>query len=184
MGFVFFYLICMKKIYIFLFFIFKKCYNYDGDIMKRLVIILLFINIFLLTGCTKDEYFVCEINLDNEIQEYHLDATYKVYYKKSFVTKIEKEEIYISSNKDTLNYFNEYKNLEYLNLNNLYGGVIHTVNLKQDKVSVNAIIDMSLTNIKQMVKDKYIDNNYVTSNKLTTGGIKNIYKEKGAICDI
>jgi len=43
---------------------------------------------------------------------------------------------------------------------------------------------MNLVDIKKMIKNKYIDRDYINSNKLTTGGIKNIYKEKGAICDI
>ena len=43
---------------------------------------------------------------------------------------------------------------------------------------------IDLIDIKKMVKNKYIDRDYVVSNKLTTGGIKNMYKEKGATCDI
>ena len=34
----------------------------------------------------------------NDIQEYELNAVYKVYHDGSFVTKVEKEEIYISNN--------------------------------------------------------------------------------------
>ena len=49
---------------------------------------------------------------------------------------------------------------------------------------MNSIMDMNLIDIKKMVKNKYIDRDYVVSNKLTTGGIKNMYKEKGATCDI
>jgi len=151
--------------------------------MKRLCA-LSFLFIILLTGCGKNKYFTCEINLDNNIQNYHLDAKYKVYYKNSYVTKIEKEEIYTSENEDTLNYFNEYKDLEYLNLNNLYGGTTYSVNLKGNKVIMKATIDMSLVDIKAMVKDKYLDKYYVSYNKLTTSGINSIYKSKGATCDI
>lgn len=151
--------------------------------MKRLCI-LSFISIILLTGCTKDKYFICNIDLDNEVQEYHLDATYKVYYKDSYVTKIEKEEIYISKKEPVLDYFEEYKELEYTNINNLYGGTIYDVEREDDNVILNATLDMTLIDIEKMAKDDYIDNDYVISNKLTTGGIKNIYKEKGAVCDI
>lgn len=152
-----------------------------GDRMKKIFMI---ICILFLTGCNKEEYFTCTINLYNETQEYKLKAVYKVFHEDSFVTRIEKEERYISFNEDTLNYFNEYKNLEYANINNLYGGTTYTVDLKENEVKLNASIDMSLVDIKRMLKDNYIDSDYVISNKLSTAGIKNIYKEKGAICDI
>jgi len=144
----------------------------------------LFIFLILLTGCSKEKYFTCKINKDNEIQNYTLNAVYKVYYEKSYVTKVEKKEVYKTQNEDTLDYFYEYKNLEYVNLNNLYGGFTHEVKKNEDEVKLNATIDMSLVDIKKMKKDKYISSYYIVSNKLTTGGIKNIYEEKGAICDI
>lgn len=152
--------------------------------MKKIFTIILFINILLLTGCGKDNYFTCKINIDNDMEEYKLNAEYKIYYKNSFVTRIEKEEIYISENEDILQYFDEYKNLEYNNLNKLYGGITYTVNLIDNKVILFSDIDMSLVDIEKMVKNKYIDKDYVVSNRLTTGGIKYIYKAKGATCDI
>ena len=144
----------------------------------------MFISVLFFTGCSKEKYFTCKIDLTNKQQEYYLNAEYKIYYKNSFVTKIEKEEIYISENEDTINYFYEAKYLEYLNMNNLYGGTIYTLEKKESKVKLNASIDMETADIKKMIKNKFIDRDYVVSNKLTTGGIKNIYKEKGAICDI
>jgi len=149
--------------------------------MKRLFVILI---ILFLTGCNKDNYFVCKIDLNNEVDEYHLNAIYKVYYENSYVTKIEKEEIYTSETKDILNYFKEYKDLEYIDLNNLYGGIVHEVKLINNKVKLTSSIDMTLVDIKKMVKNNYIDEDYVVYNKLSVGGIKNIYKEKGASCDI
>ena len=149
--------------------------------MKKIVLLLI---IILLTGCSKDKYFTCKMDLNNEQMEYHLNAIYKVYYKNSYVTRIEKTEIYETDNEDTYNYFNEAKNLEYTNLSNLYGGITHTINLRENKVILDATIDMSIVNIKKMLKDRYIDVDYVIGNNLTVGGIKNIYKEKGATCDI
>jgi hypothetical protein len=140
--------------------------------------------IILLTGCTKDKYFTCKIDLNNELMEYNLNAIYKVYYEDSYVTRIEKNEIYETENKETLNYFNEYKSLEYMNLSNLYGGIVYTVDLKENKVILDATFGMSVVDIKEMIKNKHIDRDYVIGNNLTVGGIKNIYREKGAICDI
>lgn len=151
--------------------------------MKRIFIILGLVIIFL-TGCSNEKYFICKINLDNDIQEYNLKAIYKVYYDDSYVTKIEKEEIYTSENKDTLKYFDEYKHLEYSNINDLYGGVIYNIEKIDNIVKLNATLDMTLINIEKMIIDKYIDDNYIAHNKLTISGIKKIYKEKGASCDI
>lgn len=152
--------------------------------MKKIFYILCFVCIIFLSGCNKEEYFICKINVDNDIQEYHLSAVYKVYHEKSFVTKIEKEERYISKKEETLNYFEQYKDLEYKNLNNLYGGVTYSIGLEENKVILNATIDMSLVDVEKMVKDNYLDEYHVNSNKLTTGGIKMLYEQKGATCDI
>lgn len=154
----------------------------SGEYMKKIFLTLILC--FILSGCSKEKYFICKIDLYNEIQKYELNAVYKVYYEKTFVTKIEKEEIYTSNEKNTINYFNEYKNIEYEDLSNLYGGIIYDVKTTRDKVKMTATIDMKLANIKKMVKNNYIDKDYVISGKLSVGGIKLIYKEKGAICDI
>lgn len=149
--------------------------------MNRVFISLVLL--MLLCGCSKEQYFVCNSNFYNEVDNYTYKATYKVYYKNSFVTKIEKDEQYLSDNKDILKYFNEFKNLEYKSFYDLYGGITYDINLKNNKVILNSIIDMNLVDIKQMIKNKYIDKDYIISNKLTIGGIKKIYKEKGAKCN-
>lgn len=136
----------------------------------------------LLTGCS-DKYFECNKNIYNEMQDYELNAKYKVYYENSFVTKIEKEEIYISDNIDTLNYFNEYKKLEYENVNNLYGEVIYSINRSENKITIYSTIETELLNIKKMKNNKYIDSEAVINNKIATGGIKNIYKAQGFTCE-
>lgn len=149
--------------------------------MKKILILL---TLILLSGCSKEEYFECKIDLDNKIENYHLNATYKVYYKDSFVTRIEKKEIYISDDEEILDYFNEYKNLEYKDLNDLYGSYIYKIKYEDEKVIMNADIDMKNTDIKKMLKNKYLSKDYVVSNKLTTGGIKLFYESKGAKCGI
>ena len=126
--------------------------------MKKVFLLLI---VILLSGCSKENYFTCKIDLENKIQEYQLNAVYKVYYKNSFVTKIEKKEIYTTDNEETYNYFNEYKNLEYTNLNNLYGGTTYTISLEGNKVILDATINMNFVEIKQMIKDRYINNDYI-----------------------
>lgn len=142
------------------------------------------LSIIFITGCSKQKYMTCTIELENNNQNYTLNAIYKVYYKDKYVTKIEKEEIYKSDDKKVLDYFNEYKNLEYNNLNDIYGGFEFNVNYKEDTVKLNSSIDMSVIDVKKMVANNYLDKNYVVANKLTTSGAKYFYSSKGASCDI
>lgn len=148
--------------------------------MKRVFFIISVI--LLLTGCT-DDSFECNKDIYNDIQEYKMTAKYKVYYKNSYVTKIEKIEIYESDNMDTLNYFDVSKKLEYVNLNKLYGEVIYNVSKDETKVMVESVIDTEMLDIKKMKKDDYIDSNAVVNDKITINGIKNIYKSQGFICE-
>ena len=148
--------------------------------MKKLLLIIL---IFILCGCSKEKYFICTSKITNKVQEYELIGTYKIYYENTFVTRIEEEEIYGSKNKETLNYFYEYKNLDYDNLNNLYGGISHIVEKEDTKVKFNSILDFSIIDLEKMLKNKYLSKDYVVSNKLTTSGSKYIYESKGAICE-
>ena len=149
--------------------------------MKK-VISLIFI-LFLL-GCSKNEFATCNIEIDNYDENYYMKGTYKIFYDGNYVIKIEKEEDYISSNDTMIEYFYESKNLEYYNLNDLYGGVTYKVEKKDKSISLDATIDMNLTDVKEMVKGDYINKDYVISNKLTLTGAKYIYESRGAKCDI
>ena len=151
--------------------------------MKKVFISFLFITFFLLVGCTKEKSFNCKIDIYNEVDEYKLIANYKIYYKNTEVLKIDKEEKYISDNEKTLEYFNEYKKLEYENLNNLYGEVLYNISDSENEVIIKSTIDMANLDIKKMRKDKYIDRDYIINDKLTTGGIKDLYENRGAICE-
>lgn len=149
--------------------------------MKKIII---FIFILFLVGCSKNNYITCNIEVENKIENYNMNGIYKIYYKNNFVTNIEKQETYISPDEDVIEYFNEVNNLEYYNLNDLYNGFSYEIIDEENSVGINVTIDLELVDIKQMVKDKKIDKDYVVSNKLTTSGIVKIYESKGAICDI
>lgn len=148
--------------------------------MKKLLFMIL---IFLLCGCSKEKYFICTSKITNKVQEYELIGTYKIYYENTFVTKIEEQEIYISNNKETLNYFYEYKKLDYENLNNLYNGISHSIEKENTKVKFNSVLDFSIIDIEEMLKNKYLSKDYIVLGKLTTSGSKYIYESKGAVCE-
>ena len=149
--------------------------------MKKIILLIF---VLLLMGCSKKDYITCNVEVDNSIQNYSMIGTYKIYYDNNYVTKIEELEKYISQDKTMIDYFNESKNLEYYNLNDLYNGFEYKIDSNDTTVNIGVNIDLSLVDIKKMVKNNYLDKNYVINNKLTTSGIVKIYESKGAICDI
>ena len=150
--------------------------------MDRLKFLSILILLFVV-GCSKNEYINCYIDVENNIQNYTLKANYKVYYKDSFVTNIEKEEQYISDDKDILDYFYESKQLEYYNLSDKYGGVTYDIKNLNDSIKLTININLKEVDLSSMVKDDRIKKDYVKSDKLLLSGIKKIYSSKGAICE-
>jgi len=150
--------------------------------MKKIRIIFIFTLLILLTGCGKEKYIKCTIDINNTQENYNLIGTYKVYYNKNYVTRIEKEETYNSSKEDVLKYFEEKENLEYQRLSDLYGGYEYTIKRDEEKVKVSSKIDMEVVSIKEMVSNNDLDKDYVVNNKLTVTGARYLYTFKGSVC--
>lgn len=146
--------------------------------------ILIIALMFIITGCGKDKYKICKLDLNNKSDNYILDATYKVYYSKGYVTKVEKSEIYESDDEDILKYFNDSKSIEYKNLNELYQGYSYDIKLLDGSINIASKVDMSTLDINKMVKDGFIDKGYTSNGRITLNGIKYVYTSKGFNCDI
>ena len=149
--------------------------------MKRIISLIL---VLFLVGCSKEKYVTCNVEIENNVQGYEVVGTYKIYYEDNFVTQIKKEEKYTTNKQEVIDYFKESKNLEYYNLNDLYNGFNYTISSGDNYINLSATINLEEVNIKEMVKDGYLDKDYTISNKLTLSGIKYFYESKGAICDI
>lgn len=152
--------------------------------MKTIKVFYLFILLVLVTGCNKEKYMTCTIDIKNSEQNYNLQATYKIFYKDNYVTKINKNEIYNSGDEDIIDYFEEYKNLDYKNKNDLYGGFEYHIDSDNESLELNVIIDLNNVNIDKMINDDILDKDYTINNRLTITGIKYFYSAKGANCDI
>lgn len=148
----------------------------------KLIKLLCLLIVFFLFGCSNQKYITCNINLNNELNNYKREGTYIVYYNDKYVSKVEKEDEYISNDKSVLDYFSESNRLSYEDLNNKYGGIDYTIDNKENEVVIKANIDFSKADVKKMSKDGFIDKDYVVSNKLTLSGIKYIYESKGFKC--
>ena len=149
--------------------------------MKKIIVLIIAL---FLVGCTKEEMITCNIEVGNDLQNYTMKGIYNIYYKDNYVTKIEKKEQYISPNEDVITYLNDSKNLEYYNLNDLYGGYTYEIKNSETALAITSKINLSLVDLKKMEQDKKIDKDYVVGNRLTTSGIVRVYESKGAICDI
>ena len=158
------------------------CYNGYGEIMKKVFILL---SLFLLVGCTnKIKEGNCKINLKNSDENYTLKANYKIYYDKhEYVTKIEESATYKSDDDSVLDFYYKAKSMEYQNLYN-YGGIEYSVELIDNKVKITSTREVKDMNVKKMIKDKLIDRDYTSANRLTLYGMKDYYEAKGAVCDI
>lgn len=146
-------------------------------------IIFVFTIVLLITGCGKEKYMKCTIDINNKQENYVLKGTYKVYYDNKYVTKIEKEETYNSSKEEVLDYFEEKENLEYKRLSDFYGGYEYNIKRDMESVKIDTKINMELIDAKEMVKNNDLDEDYVINNKLTITGAKYLYTSKGAICE-
>ena len=150
--------------------------------MKKVFLLL---SLFLLVGCTnKIQQGNCKIDLKNDIEGYILKANYKIYYDKNeFVTKIEEVITYESDNETVLDYYYNSKSMEYQNLYN-YGGIEYSVEYLDNKVNIISTRILKDTDVKKMIKDKLIDKDFTSANRLTLYGMKDYYEAKGAVCDI
>lgn len=150
--------------------------------MKVLKVFSLVLILFLV-GCSKEKYIVCNVDINNDLQDYSNIGAYKIYYKNNYVTKIEKQEKYISKDKDVIKYFKDYKELEYYDLNDKYGGITYNINDIENGIKISSNFDFKLIDVNSMAKDGKIDRDFVILGKLTLGGIKSIYKSRGAVCE-
>ena len=150
--------------------------------MKKIFVLL---SLFLLVGCTnKIKEGNCKIDLKNSDEGYTLKANYKIYYDKNeFVTKIEENITYKSDNESVLDFYYKSKSMEYQNLYN-YGGIEYSVELIDKEVKITSTRETKDMDVKKMIKNKLVDKDYTSANKLTLYGMKDYYEAKGAVCDI
>ena len=146
--------------------------------MKKIVLVLL----FLLVGCSKNTV-VCTSNINNKKQKYNSHSKYQIYAKNNIVTRVVIDEEYKSKDSNIIDYFDDYLQLTYLTLKENYGALVYKGSKSKNKVNYHAEIDYKSTDVKEMVKDNYIDKDYVVNDKVTLSGLIKKYESKGAKCD-
>lgn len=139
--------------------------------------------LILVTGCGKKNYITCTNYVKNDEQNYILESKYKIYYKDKYVKEIAITENYTSEIDEVMDYIEEYRDLFYSNQSDLYGGYTYNLKKLDNRIIIDILVDSESLDIKEMVKDGYLDKNYTINNKLTVTGAKYFYSSIGAICE-
>lgn len=147
--------------------------------MRKIIIIVLMI---LITGCGTKK-MICELNVDNNNQNYKLIGKYEIRYQNNLVKNVSTTETYISDNSQVIEYFDKYLTKTYKDFNKNYGNIsYHKIN-KQNQISYKVVIDYSKIDSKKLVKNGVIDKSNIRNKNITISGLVDTYEAKGAKCN-
>ena len=152
--------------------------------MKKVFLVL--VSLLVFTGCGKEEkmgVINCTYNTKDVVNGYEVSAEYKINYKGDFVESVETTEIYTSKSSDIIEYFEEYLNNTYKQMDKAYGGYTYEITKSKDKVISEVKIDYNKIDLEQFIEDQPTLKNFSKDNKLTVAGIRSIYELMGATCE-
>lgn len=147
--------------------------------MKKIVIIII---LLISCGCAK-EHTICKSHIKNAKQNYESYTTYDIKSHNNYVKHVTINEKYKSKDQNVLDYFDSYLKLTYLTLKEEYGYITYQVKNTKNSIEYLIDIDYDKTNIKEMVKDGYLNKDYVINNQITRNGLIKQYESKGAKCN-
>ena len=170
---------------------------------KYFSIILIFIISIILVGCgnnnnkqeanghiaeendvSKVKKIVCKLEKEDTVNSYKLDTTYELTVENDLVIKNKMTEIITSTNKDTLDYFENYMKSTYKTMNDKYGGYDYKVTNDGKQVASSTTIDYTKTDIEKIIQDDSSMKLMVNSNnQVTLAGVKSVYNTLGIACD-
>lgn len=155
--------------------------------MKLKKFIITFIFLIVLSGCSKQEnekIITCTLEQNNVAYGYKLSSVYKAITDGKVVKKVETTEVATSDNQEVLNYFENYINTLYGNMNNAYGGYDYKVTNENGKVTSITKIDYIVLNKEKFVEDQPSMKTYMNEdNMITVDGIITMYETLGATCE-
>ena len=155
--------------------------------MKKSIILISMLSIFLLSGCGNNKEVLvtkCTSTQNNSQVGYTLKSEYTVYSQKGIVNKVESVETITSTSESVLNYFENYLTSTYEQANNSYGGYSNKITKNDDGIVSKTTIDYKTMDMNKYVADNSVMKNYVNDkNELTLDGIKSAYSSLGATCE-
>jgi hypothetical protein len=153
-------------------------------INKKIMYCTLLLIITVLVVCMivfRDRKMICtlKINQDN----YTIDTTYTIFYKKDIVQNVKIDETVSSSDSSVLDQFESDWEEQYKYNQDTYGGYTYKINKKKGKVVSNVKVDYQEMNMKRFLRINNAMKEYVNeNNQVTISGIQKMYVQSGAIC--
>ena len=124
------------------------------------------------------------LKLNDAAQNYEIESVYSIYTDGSVVNKVETTEIVTSDDDYVLDYFENYTNTMYTNMNNAYGGYDFNITKEDGKLISDTKVDYLKLDREKLAKDQPTMKSYMNDDyMLTLEGIKSMYEQMGATCE-
>lgn len=167
---------------------------------KSFTLFTLLLCMLLLVGCGKDKetkkdpsngdsngsnqkVLECTNKSKNTVDNYEINATYKVYYTTDYVEKIVTVKEIVSNDNNVLDFQKQSFDNSYNNMKHYYGGYTFTSSKENGKVKYNITIDCLTIKMADLAKDYTRIKPYVDDkNHISVEGLKVIYESLGASC--
>ena len=146
-----------------------------------------FLFVIILAGCTsktEEKVVRCTLKLNDAAQNYEIESVYSIYTDGSVVNKVETTEIVTSDDDYVLDYFENYTNTMYTNMNNAYGGYDFNITKEDGKLISDTKVDYLKLDREKLAKDEPTMKSYMNDDyMITLEGIKSMYEQMGATCE-
>ena len=146
-----------------------------------------FLFVIILAGCTsktEEKVVRCTLKLNDAAQNYEIESVYSIYTDGSVVNKVETTEIVTSDDDYVLDYFENYTNTLYTNMNDAYGGYDFDISKEDGKLISDTKIDYLKLDREKLAKDQPTMKSYMNDDYMITfEGIKSMYEQMGATCE-
>lgn len=150
--------------------------------MKKFLLIVMCICIFLITGCGSEKEKVMKCSRTINQSNIKMDLSYNVTYKGDYVTKVKSEEKIITDDSTTLNTYKEqlesttesFKDIKYYDHNITIDGdtLVSTINIDYSKIDTDKLIEID-SSMNQLIKD----------GKVSVSDIESLYNQLGITCE-
>ena len=153
-------------------------------INKKIMYCTLLLIITVLVVCMivfRDRKMIC--TLQSKQDNYTIDTTYTIFYRKNIVQNVKINEIVSSDDSTILDQFESDWEEQYKYNQDTYGGYTYIINKKKGKVVSNVKVDYQEMNMKRFLRINNAMKEYVNeNNQVTISGIQKMYEQSGAIC--
>jgi Uncharacterized protein conserved in bacteria len=154
---------------------------------KFFYVLVISLFVFTLAGCSSDEKektMKCSLKKSEPVNGVSVYTDYTVTYVGDIIKKAELVETLESDNKGTIEYYYNYFDAYYDQLNDKYGGYTWKLSKTDNKVVSNTTMDYTKINLKKYAEDVPIFKNYLNdNNELTIKGLKSLYATAGITCE-